>query len=92
MSKRAEKARGRERTGAAQAGRRAGSGQYKVTDRRRAIREPGRGSRQVVTRSSPQPDLHPGQRSTHSRRDTVRRAAKIVVRLHRDALKELEKY
>jgi hypothetical protein len=92
MSKRSDTARGRERTGATQADRRAGSGQYKVTDRRRAIREASPELRQVTPRTSRHADLHAGQRSTRSRRDTVRRAAKIVVRLHRDALKELEKY
>jgi len=92
MSKRAETEREGSRTGAARAGRRVGSGQYEVTDRRRAVREPGRGSPQVMPRSSRHPDLHSGQRFTQTRRDTVRRAAKIVIRLHRDALKELEKY
>jgi hypothetical protein len=92
MSKRVETAREGSRTGAVRAGRHVGSGQHKVTDRGRAIRETGRGPRQVVTRSSRDTGLESGQRVTHSRRDTVRRAAKIVVRLHRDALKELEKY
>ena len=92
MSKRAETEREGSRTGAARAGRRVGSGQYEVTDRRRAIREASRESRQVTPRTSRHSDLHPGQRFTHSRRETVKRAAKIVVRLHRDALKELEKY
>jgi hypothetical protein len=92
MSKKAETARERARTGAARAGRSVASGQYEVTDRRRAIRETGRESRQVMHRTSRYSDLHPRQRFTHSRRETVKRAAKIVVRLHRDALKELEKY
>jgi hypothetical protein len=93
MSKKPETARGRTRAGAARAaGRRVGSAQYEVTETGRAIRELGRGSRQVTHGTSPHSDLHHGQRFTHSRREAVKRAAKIVVRLHRDALKELEKY
>lgn len=77
MSKRLTTDKTNPRTDGGPRDRRSRSGQYEITGRGRSVRH--------------KKDEPMTSRSRHGGK-TVSRAARIVVRLHRDALKELEKY